>query len=36
MLAPLKEAASSPKGISILWNDGLEVAFRYIKCMVSS
>ena len=35
VLAPLKEADSSPKGRKILWNDALESSFKEINCMVS-
>ena len=35
VLAPLTEAASSPKGRKILWNDALESSFKELKCMVS-
>ena len=36
VLAPLTEAASSPKGRKILWNDALESSFKELKCMVSA
>ena len=36
ILAPLKEAASGPKGIKILWNDVLESSFKELKRMLSS
>ena len=35
ILAPLKEAASSPKGRNILWNYALEISFKELKRMVS-
>ena len=36
VLDPLKEAASGPKGIKILWNASLKGYFKEIKCMVSA
>ena len=32
----MTEAANSPKGRTILWNDALESVFKELKCMVSS
>ena len=36
VLAPLKEAASGPKGRKILWNDALESYFKELNHMVSA
>ena len=36
ILAPLTEAASSPEGGKILWNDALEESFKEVNHMVSA